>query len=358
MTPTRTALLGLGLVAEQIHLPACALVPELDLVAGCDPRPERRELARLRGVQAVYEDAEALLAKERPELVIIATPPNSHRDLCLLSLRQGAHVLCEKPFVRSVAEADEVIAAAERGGQSVAVNNQYRYLNTYREAREALARGKFGRPYLIQAWQQMHHLPYKEKNWRGNLVQSTLYEFGSHPLDLFSYFFDALPESITAHAPKVRGDTEADVLVQATLRFPGDRLATLLMNRVSHAPGRYLEMRVDCERASLRLSFGGVARFAVDWSRKAGRPVFRASLVKGGEARVEQGGRSRVLARDRREARAAATAALLREMIAGIRAGRMSLDPVRHARELTRTVFAGYESARLGETVRLSEFPK
>ncbi len=356
MNKMRTAILGLGLVVEQIHLPACATVPELELVAGCDPRPERRSWAEQHGVSVTYADAADMLEREKPELVLVATPPDSHRDMCLLALQHGAHVMCEKPFVTRLEEADEIATAAAQAGRNVVVNNQYRYLDTYMKTKQALARGDFGRLYLIQAWQQMYHPPHHEKNWRSRLAQSTLYEFGSHPLDLFSYFFDALPQNITAQIPKVRQDTEADVLVQATLRYPNECMATLMMNRVSHAPQRYLEMRLDCEEASLRLSFGGVARATMEWSRKARRPVFRASFVKGGEARVEQGGRSRVLARDRQEGRPMATARVLKDMIADIRAGRISLDALNHARALARTIFSGYESARRGETINVATF--
>ena len=356
MGKMRTAILGLGLVVEQIHLPACAVVSELDLVAACDPRPERRAWAEQHGVRVTYADAADMLEREKPELVLIATPPDSHRDLCLLALQHGAHVMCEKPFITRLEEADEVAAAAAQARRNVVVNNQYRYLDTYMKTKQALARGDFGRPYLIQAWQQMYHPPHHEKNWRSRLTQSTLYEFGSHPLDLFSYFFETLPQTITAHIPKLRQDTEADVLVQATLRYPNECMATLMMNRVSRAPQRYLEMRVDCEEASLRLSFGGVARATVAWSREARRPVFRASFVKGGEARVEQGGHSRILAVDKQDGRPMATARVLKEMIADIRAGRISLDAVKHASALARTIFAGYESARRGETVNIATF--
>jgi predicted dehydrogenase len=352
----RIAILGLGAAAGQIHLPACARLPEVELVGACDPDAVRRERAGRRfGIRALHADPAALLEREKPHAVIVATPPDTHRDLCLLALAHGAHVLCEKPFVSSVAEADEVIEAAARRRLSVAVNNQYRFVKIYRAARARIAGGDYGRPFLIQCWQQMFHPPSREANWHARLVQSTLYEFGTHPLDLFCFFFDALPLSITAHAPRPFPEHEADVVVQATLRFPGERLATLTFNRVSHAPERYLEMRVDCERASLRLSFGGVARAGLDWSRLLRRPIARLSLGKGGEARVEAGGRSRVLARGWREPRAPATAALLAEWLDEIRRGAASLDRARHARELLRIVFAGYESARSGRTVRLRE---
>jgi predicted dehydrogenase len=352
----RLAIFGLGAVAEQIHLPACALLPEVEVVGACEPDAERRQSIGHRfRIRTLYADPEALLKKEKPDIVIVGTPPDSHRDLCLLALAHGAHVFCEKPFVRSVAEADEVIAAAERRKRSVVVNNQYRFMKIYRLTQERLASGEFGRPFLIQCWQQMFHPPFQERNWRAQLVQSTLYEFGTHPLDLICFFFGSLPLSITAHTPRPCADIEADVVVQATLRFPGERLAILLFNRISHALERYLEMRIDCEKASLRVSFGGVARAVVEWSHVRGRPITRFSLAKGGEARMEVGGRSRVVTRERQEGRARATALVLQGLIDAIKSGTTSSDQARHARELVRIVCAGYESAQTGETVWLRE---
>lgn len=352
----RLAIFGLGAVAEQIHLPACASLPCVEIVGACEPNGDRRQyVGRRLGIRALYADPETLLKKQKPEIVIIGTPPESHHDLCLLALQHGAHVFCEKPFVCSVAEADEVIETAERWQRSVVVNNQYRFMKIYRVTQERLASGEFGRPFLIQCWQQMFHPPLAEQDWRARLVQSTLYEFGTHPLDLICFYFGELPVSITAHTPRPYTDIQADVIVQATLRFPGERLATILFNRVSHALQRYLEMRVDCENASLRLSFGGVARAIMEWSRAVGRPIARVSLVKGGEARVEVGGRSRVIAKERQEGRAKATALNLQQLIDSIKSRTTANDQARHARELIRIISAGYESAQTGETVWLAK---
>jgi hypothetical protein len=112
-------------------------------------------------------------------------------------------------------------------------------------------------------------------------------------------------------------------------------------------------MRVDCELASLRLSFGGIARASLDWSRLLGRPMVRLSLVRGGEARVEDAGRSRVLVREWREGRPRATGRVLEDLMSSVASGTASADGARRARHLLRVVFAAYESARSGETVWL-----
>ena len=312
-------------------------------------------MARAFEIGTTYEDPQAMLASERPDVVIIGTPPHLHLEHCLVALEHGAHVFCEKPFVETPADAQRVLDAATRAGRLVLVNNQYRYMAMYREPARRLAAGEFGRPFLIQAWQQMYHPPAKETNWRAGLVRSTLFEFGTHALDLICLLFGTAPTSITVEMPHPDPAIPADVVVAMLLRFPGERVATVVLNRISHAPQRYFEMRVDAARASLRLSLGGVARASLDWSPALGRPIGRMSLVKGGEARLEVGGRSRVIAREPRTAFASATASHLDEFASRLRAGDFDQRALRHQLTLIRLVDAGYESARTGQTIRFVE---
>jgi predicted dehydrogenase len=351
----RVGIIGLGGVAERIHLPACRQVGGIELVGAAEPVREAREaLASKYQLRRVFESAEEMLAAENPDAVLIGTPPDSHHALCRLALERGAHVFCEKPFMTSLEQADDVLALARRQRLLLAVNNQYRFMPVYRRTRERLAAGDFGRLYAVQCWQQMFHPPANEKvAWRRSLRQSTLFEFGTHALDLICFLFDDLPESLTAYTPRVRPEYDSDVLVQMSLRFPGERLATLLLNRVSHAPERYLEMRLDCEKASLRLSLGGVARASVEWSARLGRPTGRWSFVRGGEARAESGGRSQAYVKEAQPAFMPATAAHLEHFLGEIRADPLDYRAVEHAQEVLRLALAGYESSASGEVVRL-----
>jgi predicted dehydrogenase len=350
----RVAVFGLGGVAERIHLPACKSVAEAEIVGACEPDEARRlHMAKQFALIRTYPDAVTLLEREKPELAIVGSPPDSHKDLCLLALSAGAHVFCEKPFTPTVAEADEVIVAARRAGLAVRVNNQYRYMPFYRETGERIHASEFGPLYFIQFWQQMFHPPSYEKDWRARLKQSTLFEFGTHAVDLSCYFFDALPSAVSAAIPRVPQNIDADVLVQMTLRFPEERVAAFSFNRVSRAPFRYLEARLDCTEASIRVSLGGVARASIQWASERRLPTLRASLVSGGESRAESGGRSRTLVKTSRPAFASATASHLREFITEISAGKVNLAPVMQSREILRTALAGYEAARTGETIWL-----
>ncbi len=349
----KVGVVGLGGVAHRIHLPACRSVPEIEVVGGCDPSADAREAVSKLGVPRTFETIAELLEKTAPDVIIVGTPPSSHFAICDAAFRAGAHVFCEKPFMPDVEQADRIIEIARERNLLLRVNNQYRFMSFYRDTKDRLDRGEFGRCFYLQAWQQMFHPPARESNWRSQLTQYVLYEFGTHALDLASFFFNALPVSVNAHIPRARPEFDADVLVHASLRFPEERLAVFSFNRISHAPEKYLEMRLDCEHASLRISLGGVARVSVEWSRAARKPIFKAGFLKGGQARAEIDGRTTTYSTSRRGEFASATAEHLRFFLSEMRKPVRSLEGATHAREILNLVFAGYESASSGETVHL-----
>lgn len=306
------------------------------------------------GLPATFTSAAEMLEKTHPHAVIIGTPPGSHFELCKLAMEANAHVFCEKPFMPVLEDADRIIEIARSRNLLLRVNNQYRFMTYYAETKRRLDGGEFGRAFYLQAWQQMFHPPQMESNWRNQLSQYVLFEFATHALDLACFFFDALPETINVVIPRSRPEFNADVLVHVTLRFPQERLAVFSFNRISHAPEKYLEMRLDCEQASVRISLGGVARLGLDWSKTAGRPILKAGLVKGGQARVEKNGLSRAFCSSPKPEFASATAAHLRAFLKEMEKPKRSLEAALHARDVLNLVFQGYESARTGETVRLT----
>lgn len=306
------------------------------------------------GLKSTFSTFEEMLEKSRLDFIIVGTPPGSHFDIAKKAMDAGAHVFCEKPFMPSLDEADRIIQIAREKNLLLRVNNQYRFMSYYAETARRIAFGEFGRLFYIQCWQQMFHPPSAETNWRSALKDYVLYEFGTHALDLASFFFEALPDTMNVHIPRARKEFDADVLVHATLRFPEERLATFSFNRITHATEKYLEMRLDCELASIRISLGGVARISIEYSKHAGRPIVKAGLLKGGQARVERGGTSKAIVSSAKGEFATATAEHLKFFIAQMQQPQRSTEGAVHAREILNLVFAGYESARTGETVRFN----
>src|SRR5215211_6443868 len=85
----RVALIGLGGAADRILLPAFDALPNVvEVVAGCDVDGPTRERAAIRWkLPRTYATPEEMLERERPEVAVVATPPLTHRELCLLAIQ-------------------------------------------------------------------------------------------------------------------------------------------------------------------------------------------------------------------------------------------------------------------------------
>ena len=114
----RAAIIGCGAIAYE-HLPFVARSDAAVPVALCDrSRAMADAAARHFGLSVpLYTDAEAMLAAERPDIVHILTPPQTHDALVRAALAAGAHVVCEKPMTGSAAETSGLIDAAHRAGK-------------------------------------------------------------------------------------------------------------------------------------------------------------------------------------------------------------------------------------------------
>jgi predicted dehydrogenase len=350
----RFAFAGLGGATRSLHLPALKRIDASSAVGGCDPSIERRRRFERETGLPTYETLEQLLAGTRPDFVVVATPPDSHADLCIRAIRSGAHVVCEKPLATSVADADRMIAEAERGGRALAVHHGFREQPIFRALRERIGSDGVGEMLFCQVWQLTGLAPWDEPAaWRAASPDRALLEGGIHLVDLMLVLFGKPPEAVYArlsagpHAPR-----RADAVSLLTLEFPGSRLGHVLIDRLCRGADRYLEVRADCEYASLRASWGGRALAQVG-KRRARRAGVHLELAGGGIAWSERGLRRRTLARDPRRPEVAGTAALLTGITAAAEAGREPPSSGREARATLEVVEAAYRSAHSGERVPL-----
>ncbi len=179
-SPFRVAVVGLGNAGHTLHLPALAGMTDVHVVGACDIDAGRRERAATTWKVPVFDDFEDMLARANANVVIIGTPPDSHASYCLKSFAAGAHVICEKPFVSSLDEADRVIAAGDAAGKRIALNHEFREMPIFRALRDAAAPKDI---VFAQVWQLMDLPPWAEPGWRGQMLQRTLYEAGVHLVD-------------------------------------------------------------------------------------------------------------------------------------------------------------------------------
>ncbi len=100
----------------------------IEVVAVADPDAAGRvKAAAAAKALRSYADFREMLAKEKPDLVVVAPRWTDHRHaMVMAALRAGAHVYSEKPFAQTLAEADEMLAFADNAGLKIAVALQYR----------------------------------------------------------------------------------------------------------------------------------------------------------------------------------------------------------------------------------------
>jgi predicted dehydrogenase len=271
------------------------------------------------------------------------------------ALENGAHVICEKPFTMTVEEADHVLAAAAMAGRQVAVNHEFREKPIFKVLRDKVEAGEFGRLVFAQVWQLMNMPPWQEKTaWRAAMANRTLLEGGVHLVDLVLQLFGELPEAVYArHSAGFHTQQDADPVQLVTMEFGDGRLAQITIDRLCKAATSYLEVRADCEHASLRASLGG--RAAVQIGKKRAQSAgLRVDLGLGGLAWVEQGLRRRTLARASRRVYVDATAALFRRIVAALEKGEEPPSNGREARDALVVIEAAYESAATGTRIELT----
>ncbi|MEO6051183.1 MAG: Gfo/Idh/MocA family oxidoreductase [Pyrinomonadaceae bacterium] len=356
--PLRVAIIGLGAVTRNIHLPAYkALANKIEIVAGCDTNPVSRATAKDRfGVPEVFDDPLKMIEMTKPDIVSVCTPPSFHIEQSFMALENGCHVFCEKPVAESLADADKLIEAAAEANRYVVVNNQFPYMNIHLSAKKMIGTPEFGKLLFLQAWQVFHPDEVTEADWRGQLKRRVCFEFGIHVFSLARFFFDEEPIAISAQMPNPFSKFHSDALNLITLEFQDGRAASIILNRMSNAPERYLDMRLDGEHASVHTSIGGEVRFEAGIHTRHKRPFFNLNVVKGGKAVLQNGTKSRIIAKDGINPFASSTAYHFNNFVDAINNGGIPAGTVADNRKTLALVFAAYDAADAKRTLLLSDY--
>jgi predicted dehydrogenase len=351
----RIAAVGLGNAISMFHIPAIGRTAGVELVGGTDLSPERCAAWERDTGTSAYSSIDELLERTRPDVVVVATPPDAHAASCLRAIEAGCHVFCEKPLVDTAAGADRIIEAARVAGRLVAVNLEFREHPIFRAVRDGVRSGVHGRLAFCQVWQLLDLAPWDEPaRWRAGMANRSLLEGGIHLVDLLLSIFAETPTAVWArHSAGFHEQTNADAVQLVTLEFAGGRLGQITMDRLCPAAMRYLEVRAECELASLRASFGGRATLRLGLKR-AEKPGVAFEYGPGGLAWVERGLRRTRLARNPRDAGIVGTATLLAGLLRAIEEGGEPPSSAREARDVLAVIEAAYESASTGRRIELA----
>jgi predicted dehydrogenase len=130
MEKARISIVGLGSIAQTIHLPILSKFPDVEIVAVCDiDRAKAQFVADKFKVRRYYNNFEKMLAIEQDlDGIDICTPTILHKDMAIAALTEKNNILIEKPLARTSIEAEEITAAAKKFHQTlmVGMNNRFR----------------------------------------------------------------------------------------------------------------------------------------------------------------------------------------------------------------------------------------
>ena len=238
---------GLGAIGG-VHAAAIAESRQGELSVCCDV--ERARAAACPAGARFTEDIEDALAEPGLGAVIVATPEPTHRVVVELALERGLAVLCEKPIAGSLADADAMIAAAERTGALLALGHAARFDPGYRRVAEALADGSLGEPVHLLARRASNIAEREVYAARTSLAV----ELAVHDLDLFRWLAGDI-ERVYAEISTLP-DGERETSLVATLRFRSGAVGALEASW-AYPP----ESGIDFESELLLVGTRGVARY-------------------------------------------------------------------------------------------------
>jgi predicted dehydrogenase len=148
----KVAIVGCGKIADG-HVEEIAKMPELArVVAVCDREPLMAERVATRyAIPHHYGDLDALLEAERPDVVHVTTPPQSHLQVATRAMDAGCHVYVEKPLTLCHADSERLVGHAERTGRKLSVGYTYLYDPPAVALRELVRSGGIGEPVHVES---------------------------------------------------------------------------------------------------------------------------------------------------------------------------------------------------------------
>lgn len=170
----------------------------ITVIAAYDIDKQRVELAKENGLKGYY-NLDKFLADTAFDTVLVATPNNTHKDLCIAALNAGKNVICEKPVTLNYQELHDILVAADKNKKVFTVHQNRRRDKDYCIVKKAINDGMVGKPFYIESRVQgANGIP---SDWR-RVKESgggMLYDWGVHLVDQLLQMIDSPVVEVYSH---------------------------------------------------------------------------------------------------------------------------------------------------------------
>jgi predicted dehydrogenase len=268
--PLRVGLAGLGYAGATLHAPLITATPGLDLVAVASHNPLRVEATLGPQVQ-VMPQAEDLARWPGIDLLVIATPNDTHAALAEAALRAGKHVVVDKPFALSAEQAAPLLHLAQQAGCLLSVFHNRRWDADFLTAQDLLAQGTLGR--ITEARLHFDRFrPVVRERWReGAGPGAGLWsDLAPHLLDQALQLF-GWPESLQTDLMTLRDGGLSDDAFECRLRYANGLRVTLGASMLTALPG---------PRFALHGTLGSWVKHGLDTQEDALKAGLRPDLTQ------------------------------------------------------------------------------
>jgi scyllo-inositol 2-dehydrogenase (NADP+) len=213
------AVVGFGLAGQVFHAPFVSAVPGLRLEAIVQRRGD--EAAKAYPKTRILRSFEEALQDAAVQLVVVATPNETHYELARKAIEAGKHVVIDKPFAASSEQAKELWQLGQARGVVVAPFHNRRWDGDFLTVRGLLERNAVGRLVTYEShFDRFRPLP-RENTWKEGADPShgLLFDLGPHLVDQALTLFGP-PTGITASVRKDRDTTDIEDAFDITLEYP------------------------------------------------------------------------------------------------------------------------------------------
>ena len=186
MKKSKIAVIGLGGIAQLVHLPILSKLSNVEISAVSDKsKSNLKSVADKFGIKNRYVDYKELLKNDDCDAIIISTPTSIHRDIAIDVLKAGKHVLIEKPVAKSLKEAEDIKKASLKYNKSVMVGMNLRYRPDAMLLKSLLNNKEIGEVFYIKAsWLRKQSSNEKWFMKKGEAGGGVLMDLGILLLDL------------------------------------------------------------------------------------------------------------------------------------------------------------------------------
>lgn len=228
MDKVRVGVIGSGFIGN-IHVDGLRHAQGAEIVAVASKTPGKAEkFAAERGIPDAYEDYRKILEQDDIDAITVAVPNYLHEEVVVAAAQAGKHIMCEKPFARTIQEAEQMLKAVREAGVKLVYGEMLCFAPKYVRAKRLVDEGALGKVFLVKQSEE-HDGPHSPWFWDVNLSGGgVLLDMGCHSIEFARWILNRPQvKSVQAtmgqfvHQDKTKGEDHCICIIE----FENDAIA-------------------------------------------------------------------------------------------------------------------------------------